>query len=66
MAAINLPQGRGTLRVVSPQQLQDAEKQARAIQEAKPEALDNLANHVRQEIRVRQAQGEPPRASTTS
>lgn len=48
--AIPLPQGRGTLRVVSPQQLQTAEKLAKSIQEAKPEVLDNLASHVRKKF----------------
>lgn len=50
MAAIPLPQGRGTLRVVSPQQLQTAEKLAKSIQEAKPEVLDDLASHVRKKF----------------
>lgn len=47
MAAIPLPAGRGTLRVVSPKALQDAEKAAKAVDKASEEALDELAAHVR-------------------
>ena len=50
--AIPLPQGRGTLRVVSPKALQEAERIAKAVQDAKPEVLDNLANHVRKKFDV--------------
>lgn len=50
MAAIPMPQGRGTLRVVSPKELQDAEKVARSIDKAKEEALDELAAHVRRKF----------------
>ena len=50
MAAIPMPQGRGTLRVVSPKELQDAEKVAKAVDKASEEALDELAAHVRRKF----------------
>jgi len=48
--AIPTPSGRGTLRVVSPKELQDAEKLAKAVTEAKPEVYDDLANHIRKKF----------------
>lgn len=50
MPAIPMPKGRGTLRVVSPQTLQDAEKVAKAIDTAKEVVLDDLAAHVRRKF----------------
>ena len=45
-----MPKGRGTLRVVSPQGLQDAEKVAKALDTAKEPVIDDLAAHVRRKF----------------
>lgn len=50
MAAIPMPATRGTLRVVSPRALQDAEKVAKQLDTAKEPVLDNLAAHIRRKF----------------
>lgn len=51
MAAPAIPvQGRGTLRVVTPMQLNERDAAARALENAKPEVLDDLANFVRKQF----------------
>ena len=50
MAAIPVPQGRTTLRVVSPKELQKAEQLAHSIATAKPEVDDDLAAYVRRKF----------------
>jgi hypothetical protein len=48
MAASAIPmQGRGTLRIVTPTQLNERDKLAKSLEDAKPEVLDDLANYVR-------------------
>ncbi len=46
MATGAIPNGRGALRIVSNQQLDLADKAAKALLEAKPEVLDDLANYL--------------------
>ena len=43
-------QGRGTLRIVTPLQLNERDAMARALENAKPEVLDDLANYIRKQF----------------
>lgn len=49
-AAIPLPAGRGALRIVTPGQLQTAEKLAKTLDNPKPEVVSDLAAYIRKQF----------------
>lgn len=51
MVATAIPlQGRGTLRIVTPQQLDERDALAKSLENAKPEILDDLSNYIRKQF----------------